>query len=159
MAEDEPRCVHYQFAHVALRTLVFQLPSLATVLWDQDDPSELLDNLCVQVGRACRRQTGEGGNLRAEHMRVSKRELGRRRCVIIELPEPIATTEAYMVAIVHVPDEAERRYFTLEHSALRPAPHTVLGEWSEQGSHFNMGAGPEPTVDAFLVALGQLLLD
>ncbi|MFV8754653.1 hypothetical protein ACNOYE_29250 [Nannocystaceae bacterium ST9] len=169
MAEDEPRCVHYQFAHVALRTLVFEDPRLALALWEREDPSPILDDIAVQVARACRRMTGEGGNLRAEHLKLSKREIGRHPCVILELPEPIATTEAYMVAIVHLRDldegeggegrDAERRYFTLEYSGHRPAPHTVLGEWTDQGSHINMGGGPEPTVDAFVSELAKHLLD
>jgi len=168
MAEDEPRCVHYQFAHVALRTLVFEDPRLALALWERDDPSPILDDIAVQVDRACLRMSGEGGNLRAEHLRISKREIGQRPCVILELPEPLATTEAYMVAIVHLrmlgdaeadDREAERRYFTLEYSAHRPAPHTVLAEWTKQGSHMNMGGGPEPTVDAFVAELAKLLLD
>lgn len=168
MAEDEPRCVHYQFAHVALRTLTFADPRLALALWELEDVGPILDDIAAQVDRACRQMSGEGGNLRAEQLRVSKREIGRRPCVIIELPEPIATTEAYMVAIVQLRDlidprsddrEAERRYFTLEHSAHREAPHTVLAEWTDQGSHINMGEGPEPTVDAFVAELAKLLLD
>jgi hypothetical protein len=165
---DDPRCIHYQFAHVALRTLTFEDSRLALAWWELDDPSSILDDIAVQVDRACRRISGEGGNLRANQLRLTKREIGRRPCVIIELPEPIATTEAYMVAIVQLRDlvdpsaddrEAERRYFTLEHSSHRPAPHTVLAEWTDQGSHINMGGGPEPTVDAFVAELAKLLLD
>jgi hypothetical protein len=166
-AEDEPRCVHYQFAHVALRTLAFEDSRLALALWELEDPRPLLDDIAVQVERACRSE-GDSGKLRAEQLQVTKREIGRRPCVIIQLPDPIATTEAYMIAIVHLRDlvdartddrEAERRYFTLEYSAHRTAPHTVLGEWTAQASHINLGAGPEPTVDAFVAELAKLLLD
>lgn len=183
MAEDEPRCVHYQFAHVALRTLVFEERRLAPALWHTHDPGSILDDIAVQVDRACRRMSGEGGNLRAAQLKVSKREIGQRPCVIIELPEPIATTEAYMVAIVLLgdpeldPDEddeldeddeaeseaeerpSECRYFTLEYSAMRSEPHTVLAEWTAQGSHINLGPGPAPNLDAFIGELAKLLLD
>lgn len=186
MAEDEPRCVHYQFAHVALRTLVFEERRLAPALWHSEDPSSILDDIAVQVDRACRRMSGEGGNLRAEQLRVSKREIGQHPCVMVEMPEPIATTEAFMVAIVllddpeldaseadddddegdmpDAPDEddersAHCRYFTLEYSALRSEPHTVLAEWTVQGSHMNLGGGPPPTADAFASELAKLLLD
>ncbi len=171
MSADEPRCVHYQFAHVALRSLVFEEPRLAVALWELDDPTELLDGIAVQVVHACRRSRGEGGNLRADQLTVHKHKLGHRPCVIIEMPEPIATTEAYMVAIVQLREseasdededdegDAERRYFTLEFSSHRPAPHTVLAEWTEQGSHINMGGGPAPTVEAFVSELAKHLLD
>lgn len=180
MAEDEPRCVHYQFAHVALRTLVFEERRLAPALWHSEDPRSILDDIAVQVDRACRRMSGEGGNLRAEQLRVSKREIGQHPCVIVEMPEPIATTEAFMVAIVLLDDpeldasehddddeaadeggerESHCRYFTLEYSALRSEPHTVLAEWTAQGSHMNLGGGPAPSIDAFTGELAKLLLD
>jgi hypothetical protein len=182
MAEDEPRCVHYQFAHVALRTLVFEERRLAPALWHSDDPASILDDIAVQVDRACRRMSGEGGNLRAEQLRVSKREIGQHPCVVVEMPQPIATTEAFMVAIVLLEtpeldadevdeddDEGDEeadaardsrcRYFTLEYSALRSEPHTVLAEWTAQGSHMNLGGGPPPSIDAFAGELAKLLLD
>lgn len=184
MAEDEPRCVHYQFAHVALRTLVFEERRLAPALWHSDNPAAILDDIAVQVDRACRRMSGEGGNLRAEQLRVSKREIGQHPCVIVEMPEPIATTEAFMLAIVLLDDaeldddaddegddededddeggaarDSRCRYFTLEYSALRSEPHTVLAEWTAQGSHMNLGGGPPPSVEAFAGELAKLLLD
>jgi hypothetical protein len=180
MSEPEPRCVHYQFVHVALRTLVFQEPRLATALWELDDPDPLLDDIALQVVRACRGR-GEGGELRAAHLTLHKLRLGVYPCMIIEMPEPVATTEAYMLAILGRPDTegrpdpdvrnaddadpssddtgTQRRYFTLEHSSHRPPPHTVLGEWTAQGSHMNMGGGPEPTVEAFVAELARFVLD
>lgn len=160
--------MHYQFVHVALRTLVFQEPRLATALWELDDPGPLLDDIALQVVRACRGR-GEGGDLRADHLTMHKLRLGGYPCMIIEMPEPMATTEAYMLAILGRPDldgdssgdegDAQRRYFTLEYSGHRPAPHTVLCEWTAQGSHMNMGGGPEPTVDAFVGELARFVLD
>ncbi|PRQ09532.1 hypothetical protein [Enhygromyxa salina] len=171
MSEPEPRCVHYQFVHVALRTLVFQEPRLATALWELDDPGPLLDDIALQVVRACRGR-GEGGEIRAAHLSLHKLRLGGYPCVIIEMPPPIATTEAYMLAILGRPegevrpdtgdaddDQPGRRYFTLEYSSHRPSPHTVLGEWTAQGSHMNMGGGPEPTVEAFVAELARFVLD
>jgi hypothetical protein len=183
MSEPEPRCVHYQFVHVALRTLVFSEPRLATALWELDDPGPLLDDIALQVVRACRGR-GEGGEIRAEHLTLHKLRLGGYPCMIIEMPEPIATTEAYMLAILGRPDadgagaqaegeeegeeegeadvseeDPQRRYFTLEYSSHRPPPHTVLGEWTAQGSHMNMGGGPEPTVEAFVAELARFVLD
>ena len=169
--------MHYQFVHVALRTLVFQEPRLAPALWELDDPGPLLDDIALQVVRACRGR-GEGGEIRAEHLTLHKLRLGGYPCMIIEMPEPIATTEAYMLAILGRRDSdgrpeadepgadasgddagTQRRYFTLEHSSHRPAPHTVLGEWTAQGSHMNMGGGPEPTVEAFVAELARFVLD
>lgn len=166
----EPRCVHYQFAHVALRGLVFREPRLATALWELEDCSALLDDIAAQVTRVCESR-GQGGELCAADLRVSKRRLGCNPCVIIELPEPRATTEAYMVAIIQQrdldapgpaddePSEWACRYFTLEFSEHREAPHTMLGEWTDQGSHLNMGGGPEPEVEAFVAQLATFVLD
>ncbi|KIG12954.1 hypothetical protein DB30_00838 [Enhygromyxa salina] len=169
MSEPEPRCVHYQFVHVALRTLVFQEPRLATALWELDDPGPLLDDIALQVVRACRGR-GEGGEIRADQLTLHKLRLGGYPCMILEMPEPIATTEAYMLAILGRPslggaeqaegeDDGRARYFTLEHSSHRPAPHTVLGEWTGEGSHLNMGGGPEPSVEAFVAELARFVLD
>lgn len=168
MASDEPRCVHYQFAHVAVRKLVFDDPRLAVALWELDDASSLLDEITVQVCRHCRQQ-GDGGNLRAAQLTVHKHRLGRHPCVIIEMPPPQATLEVFMLAVIQLRDldagpgqgdrEAERRYFTLELSTHRPEPHTVLAEWTAQGSHINMGGGPEASVEAFIGALAGHVLD
>jgi hypothetical protein len=57
------------------------------------------------------------------------------------------------------PAEPECRYFTLEFSAQREPPQTVLGEWTDQGSHLNMGGGPEPEVEAFVARLAAFVLD
>jgi len=160
----DPRCVHYQFAHVALRGLVFNEPRLALALWELEEPGALLDEIAVQVARACRAE-GQGGELQAAQLEVHKCRLGSNPCVIIKLPEPIASTEAYMVAIIALRDldrapgrEAVAcRYFTLEYSDQREAPHTVIGEWTEQGDHLNMGAGPEPKVAAFVGELVRFL--
>ncbi|WP_181197896.1 hypothetical protein [Enhygromyxa salina] len=167
MSEPEPRCAHYQFVHVALRTLVFQEARLAAALWELDDPMALLDDIALQVVRACRGE-GEGGELRAEQLTLHKLRLGAHPCVVIEMPEPVAATEAFMIAILELRDldaspdsdqAAERRYFTLEYSGHRPAPHTVLCEWTAQGSHMNMGGGPEPEVGAFVTELARFVLD
>ncbi len=165
--------MHYQFAHVALRGLVFREPRLVFALWELEDPSAMLDEITAQVARVCRAR-GEGGDIRAADLRVHKRRLGRNPCLVIELPQPVATTEAFMVAIIQrrdldappLPPDAEPpppapecRYFTLEFSAHREPPQTVLGEWTAQGSHLNMGGGPEPEVEAFIAKLATFVLD
>ncbi|NVB38819.1 hypothetical protein G6O69_13340 [Pseudenhygromyxa sp. WMMC2535] len=168
MTSAEPRCVHYQFAHVALRQLIFSEPRFVRALWELEDPRALLDDIAVQVTRECRRQ-GEGGALHVDELGLHRLTIGSYPCVIIELPEPGATTEAFMVALVDLDGEGSedpaedaaprRRYFTLEYSAHREAPHTVLAEWTSQGSHMNMGGGPEPSVEAFVTAIARLILD
>mgnify|MGYP006915279485 CR=1 FL=1 len=77
--------------------------------------------------------------------------------------------EAGVLLVVEVPGEGDDdeggaardsrcRYFTLEYSALRSEPHTVLAEWTAQGSHMNLGGGPPPSVEAFASELAKLLL-
>jgi hypothetical protein len=160
----EPRCVHYQFAHVALRSLVFSAPELVDVLWALDDPSALLDEIAGQVEQVCQSR-GDDEVLRGADLRVHKRRIGSHVCMLVEFPAPIATPEAFMVAIVSPREpDGERaagpcRYFTLEYSAQREPPRTVLGEWTAQGSHLNMGGGPEPELDAFTAELARFILD
>lgn len=156
--------MHYQFAHVALRSLVFSAPELVDVLWALEDPSALLDQIADQVEQVCRNR-GEDGVLRGADLRVHKRQLGSHRCMLVEFPAPIATPEAFMAAIIQPrePDDDRAagpcRYFTLEYSAQRESPQTVLGEWTAEGSHLNLGAGPEPELDAFTAELAGFILD
>lgn len=161
--------MHYQFAHVALRSLVFSAPELVDLLWALEDPSALLDEIADQVEQVCRNQSGSGGGedgpLRGADLRVHKRRIGTHVCMLVEFPPPIATPEAFMVAIIQPREpDGERaagpcRYFTLEYSDQREPPQTVLGEWTAQGSHLNMGGGPEPELDAFTAELVRFILD
>ncbi|UGT40001.1 hypothetical protein LTV02_28730 [Nocardia yamanashiensis] len=76
------------------------------------------------------------------------------RIVLVTLPEPTASPEAYFAAFVVPPEAGECRYYTLEYSVdpLGGEPYTTLGQWSD-GSHINMGPGPAPTAEAFLDAI------
>lgn len=84
-------------------------------------------------------------------------------CAIVELPEPRGMTEAHFIAVVPVPGEGPGvgcRYITLEYTlditADEPTPQTALCEWTEMG-HLNFGGGPEPTLEAFVEAVGKMM--
>ena len=78
--------------------------------------------------------------------------------IIITLPQPTATPEAYFVAVARHPKDhpSDLRYFTLEASFVDDLPRrTVFGEWTKNG-HINYGSGPEPDVQAFISRIRQI---
>lgn len=84
-------------------------------------------------------------------------------CAVIVMPPPQEMTEAHMVALVgrlsdpalaSLDDVRSRAYYTLEAGS---GGTTVLGQWTADGSHLNLGSGPEPTADAFVLAIGEHL--
>lgn len=83
-----------------------------------------------------------------------------RHGVLIQLPEPKNTNEAYFAAIVITKSSEnfdEFRYFTLEYSkGFDGFLRTVLCEWKD-GTHFNYGDGPPPQSAAFIESLKRLL--
>ncbi len=85
--------------------------------------------------------------------------------VVIQLPEPQETAEAFLVALVITmsasPQNATSnqqsvaRYFALEKGfTLTDEARTVLAEWTTD-RHSNYGDGPVATVDAFCQAISQ----
>jgi hypothetical protein len=86
---------------------------------------------------------------------------------IIRCPEPTSMAENHFVAIAFRAGSRsffpwkrkseEIRYLALESSSdLVGNTKTVMGDWTKTG-HLNYGPGPEPTEDAFVVALRPLL--
>jgi hypothetical protein len=87
------------------------------------------------------------------------------RCLSFVLPPPTAKTEAFMATLLLIdPQEGNPtgpmvlRNFTLEFNEVSPPPHTIFCEWAQDKSqHFNHGAGPEPTLDAFLARIDAFM--
>ncbi|WP_229927881.1 hypothetical protein [Kitasatospora indigofera] len=80
------------------------------------------------------------------------------RLLLVTLPAPAASAEAYFAAVVLPRGVSTCRFLTLEYSVspIDGTSGTVLGEWSSEGHH-NLGQGPEPMPDLFLEAIGRLL--
>jgi len=84
--------------------------------------------------------------------------------VLIEMPKPLKMPEAHFVAILLVAElnresttSPKIAYYTLEKSSVPGGPDfTMLGRWSGDGVHSNLGCGPPPEKEAFLSAVTEL---
>jgi hypothetical protein len=146
---DRPRHHHYVFAHRELPSAAFRFGTdlvtaaregrlaLATV-WDQVGATVPPDDRLPSAG-----------------LSVAYHALARHEVALVTLPAPDAPTEAHFVAIATEPV----RLFTLEdaYSPMDGSRYTVLGEWTENGSHVNHGPGPSPRPDLFLAAVEERL--
>jgi hypothetical protein len=163
---DQPRCPHYTFAHVALRSVAFQQPLQCLAVLASPDARAFIADLLQSVSEFCREQ-GREADFRANDVVVHMVRAGGYPCAVIEMPPPRATTETFYVALVLLVDPSEAspdfekvalRYFTLEKGfVLDGPPRTVLGEWTAEGSHVNYGDGPAPGLEPFLQAISELL--
>lgn len=153
--QDEPRPQHYVFAH-RLMPVVAQQDGLlvAGILGDEDGAREFL----LEQWQEAARLSGSPISIAPDGLGAMVRRHEEWIIAIIGLPLPIATTEAFFVAIAGQLPEAEdfealravpTRYFTLEKGwTMGGEPRTVLGEWNDQG-HLNYGDGCAPVADSF----------
>lgn len=162
----EPRCHHYTLAHLALRLNCLSEVRSFPPLFGASEGRAYLAHVMLAVSRHCRDREPQP-DFSADDIGIHRVRIGDHPCVVFELPPPRAVAEAHMTAMVVLADlsrtrpdrdELESRYFTLEKGvSLDGAPWTVLGEWTKDGSHLNLGDGPEPTVEAFVAAITQFL--
>lgn len=162
-AEDEGPSPHYVFAHYALRQFALENPLRFLAVVASPDAEAFFEAVLQDVCEHCHCQPP----FAASSIQVHTVRIQNSPCAVIELPEPGGMTEAFMVALVVLidiesgeppnPEDVEARYFTLEQGfTLSNEPRTVLAEWDSQ-RHSNYGDGPEPTVEAFVRALGGQL--
>lgn len=138
--EVEAREHHYRFAHRYLAVIAFKSPDRLQNELHLKGESMLLD-AWKSVGKDLPRKQ----RVAPDGLHLDWAPFGLREVALITLPPPIATPEAYFVAIVFggalMPD-----VFTLEHAddIETGEPYTVLGEWKVDGTHVNHGRGPQP---------------
>ncbi|MCB9951060.1 MAG: hypothetical protein H6824_08770 [Planctomycetaceae bacterium] len=154
------RSWHYAFAHVALRQHAEAEPAATIAILGNEKASQFLDDLAKQVNAWCEQNgepIGEFGDWTVHRKRIDGMPVA-----VVEMPAPVAPPEAYFVAIIlqttdltpEAMKAASARYFTLERSInLEGNTTTMMCEWTQDGTHCNLGAGPEPQVDAFLSKL------
>jgi hypothetical protein len=146
---------HYDFAHYALRGHFLSDPPGMMRRLASDDGRHFLDAILAEVDDA------DAGEMDPEEFAVHRCAIECSSCIIIEMPPPSGPAEAYMVALVigilsmpkaHFYDNPRfTHYFTLErpvevHAEGDPS---VFCAWDAE-THYNFGAGPPPTVEAFL---------
>lgn len=159
--EIAPRQPHYVMAHVALRTVCFDRPSLFFGVMVSDEASDFLGDL---LGSVQEQIGGEKADFTAQDLKVHPLRVAHFPTLIVEFPTPRATTEVYFTAAILMAkdgeksDHAELRFYTLElGSDVEGGKRTVLGGWSKDGSHFKLGDGPEPELQDFVMALEKQL--
>ena len=147
----------YMFAHRALPQVVHDDPGQAQKLLTGPEGPRFLSFLWGRVaerlpaeardaphGLACETHAGPGG----------------RTIVLVTMPPPEHTPEAFFAAAVFTPGPRKllfwrhpptADYLTLElGTTLGGEPRTVLCGWEKNGTHYNMGDGPPPEKEAFL---------
>lgn len=154
----EPRCCHYTFAHIALRLNCLTDPRSVLALLASSQTRPYLANVLRAVADGCRDREPQP-DFTADDVVIHHLRIGAFPGVVFELPPARAVAEAHLAAMAVLGDpsatpQPEVRYFTLEKGMSLDGPRrTVLCEWTADGSHLNLGDGPEPTVIAFVAAI------
>ena len=148
-----PRCAHYQLAHVAIRSVAFQNPYEFMSLMASANALEVLASLLEQVREQC---AGEEP-LELDELAIHRTRVLGSPCLIVEMSPAEVPPEAHFVGVWLTandgPETGQVRYFTLEAADEQQLDRTVLGEWSSAGEHLHHGAGPEPSLEAFIEAI------
>jgi hypothetical protein len=148
--DDRARPHHYLFAHRALPASAASLAPHARSLALEGHLNDGLVSLWHRVGG----DVPPEDRLPPTGLRGALRDVGGTDVVLVTMPRAEHMTEAHFAAVVL---SEPLRYVVLEHSwTTEDRPSTVLGEW-EGAKHLNLGAGPEPTEEAFLAAVAQRL--
>lgn len=160
---------HYAFGHIVLRNLFFGDPS-GMVAGLEKHGADALTGIWVALGNDIAAKHGPSAVLQPAGLDRRSVNLGDRLvAVVVALPPPAKSPEAYFAALVHRPKRRSlfgllgtkpevARYVTLELGAnlFGDGKNTVLCEWAGN-QHRNLGPGPEPTIDAFTSAVARLV--
>jgi hypothetical protein len=160
---------HYDFGHVVLRQIFFQNPAgVVAALTNRGD--EILRKIWAEVGEKITEDKGALVALSPAGLTCMATKLGgNTTAVIVTLPPPEASPEAYFVALVYRPEHKRlygilgkqtrlARYVTLELgiNAFDGEKTTVLCEWAGD-MHLNTGTGPVATKEAFISRLVDMV--
>jgi hypothetical protein len=153
---------HYALAHVVFRGMCEADPLRFFAMMASEKRDELLrsvwDHFCKTI-----KQPPE---FDISDVKIETGAIDKFPLLILEMPPPREVTQAHFIGIILQLDPqqplAEQippfRYFTLEKTVSfdeQPAG-TVMCEWREN-SHSNYGTGPEPTRDAFVKKITEML--
>lgn len=154
----KPRCAHYQLAHVALPSIALKDPESFMSLMASEQATELIGSLLEQVEEHCADQPPD---FDADDVTIHRTRVLGSPFLVLEMPPALLAPEAHLVAawlaINDGPEAAALRYFTLETTDGTSDLATVIGEWTADGTHLSHGAGPEPSVEAFVRAITALV--
>jgi hypothetical protein len=102
---------------------------------------------------------GHLSQLENDDLTYETREIAGHPSLVVTMPTPRRPPMAYFVAVTPIEPADRRRYLTLEMSwdVVHRRQDTVVGAWSPEEGHLNLGTGPSPTVGAFAAHLTQIL--
>ena len=159
---------HYVFAHRAIPGAVFHDPKRFFSICNGPDGARFVRDLWTEAGKGLL----PGAQRDSEGLAHTVTMAGDTEAVVVvHLPAPGQMTEAYFVAVIGALTAStggepltldavqSARVFTLEqsHDPSTGAPLTMLGEWTEEGTHMNYGDVAASTEDAFVAAcLGRV---
>lgn len=159
-----PRCGHYTFAHYALRMVAMDRPLLFFAEMASPQATDFLAAVLKMVEEDCQ-ERGESLGFSAADLKVETGRLVNHPLVVIEMPPPLAMTEAYYIGIVLLVDvdhdgplseKPPLRYFTLEQTLGEDVtPQALLCEWSNS-AHMQCGECPISFDDFVRQIMSQL---
>ena len=152
---------HYVLANYSLRQIALSDPSQFVDVVTSANAGPFL----AAIFQSIEERSGQKFPLRSSDLSIHSVRIKNFPSVVIQLPEPQETAEAFMVALVITmapsaqsatsTPQSVARYFTLEKGfTLTDEARTVLAEWIRD-RHSNYGDGPVATVDAFCQAISQ----
>jgi hypothetical protein len=152
---DDPRPHHYRFAHRWLPGLSHRhgLEILRAA------PARDLTPALVAMWNDCGERLPVEQRLDPAGLEASYRPDPDAPMIVVTMPAARHMVEAHFAAMALV--DGGMRYLVLEESwSPEQAVATVLGEWTADGSHLNLGPGPVPDrgefVRAVLTAVGAI---
>lgn len=154
MRDDEPRQHHYEFAHVVLRAIVFRAGPYLLELAANGGLTAVVHESWERIAETLPAES----RLPATGLRGDRVDTPELTAAVITMPPAAHIAEAHLVALVADPGDRERLdFFTLEHTwTTDDRPATMLGRWTRDGRHLDLGDGPDPEPYSFLGAIARV---
>lgn len=161
---QEPRAYHLRFSAVALPQISFRDPLTFFTMAASPEGGEHIGAIWAMV---CADEGAPETETRlASDIGVNTRRIRGFPTLLIRLPEPRCPGEAHFAGFVLLHDieaELERTNVTLRYFSLECAPEhegtgaTRLCEWTRDLERLDHGAGPPPSLDAFVEGISAIV--
>ena len=152
-----PRYHHYKLAHRAFPTIAHNNPTVFFGALLSEKKFEFIQSVIESLEE--HNDSKEVVGFRLEDFKVHEFVVNKYPCVIIEFPTPECFSEVYSIAAVlktelgvdfEKGEVPEVDYYTLEMGIqMNGSIRTVLCAWSKDGSHINLGNGPNAEPQSF----------
>ena len=154
---DEPRFHHYCLAHRAFPIIAHNNPIAFFGALLSDKKFEFIKSVIESLEE--HNDSKEVVGFRSEDFKVHEFVVNKYPCVVVEFPVPERLAEVFSIAAVlktelgadfEEGEVPEVDYYTLEKGIqMNGSVRTVLCTWSKDGSHGNLGDGPNAEPQSF----------